>query len=53
MPRLSDRRAITQYFVSFKKGKGSGTVATFLSFTGTLLPMDQVKKVAQQIASGM
>jgi hypothetical protein len=42
-----------QYFVSFKKGKGSGTVSTFLTFTGTLLPMDQVKKVAQQIASGM
>ena len=42
-----------QYFVSFKKGKGSGSVATFLTFTGTLLPIDQVKKVAQQIASGM
>ena len=42
-----------QYFVSFKKGKGSGTVSTFLTFTGTLLPMDQVKKVAQLIASGM
>ena len=42
-----------QYFVSFKKGKGSGTVSTFLGFTGTLLPIDQVKKVAQQIASGM
>jgi hypothetical protein len=42
-----------QYFVSFKKGKGSGTVSTFLTFTGTLLPMDQVKKVAQQIAAGM
>jgi len=42
-----------QYFVSFKKGKGSGTVATFLTFTGTLLPLDQVKIVAQQIASGM
>jgi hypothetical protein len=41
------------YFVSFKKGKGSGSVATFLGFTGTLLPIDQVKKVAQQIASGM
>jgi len=24
-----------------------------LTFTGTLLPLDQVKKVAQQIASGM
>ena len=42
-----------QYFVSFKKGKGSGTVSTFLTFTGTLLPMDQVKKIAQQIAAGM
>jgi hypothetical protein len=42
-----------QHFVSFKKGKGSGTASTFLTFTGTLLPMDQVKKVAQQIASGM
>ncbi len=42
-----------QYFVSFKKGKGSGSVATFLTFTGTLLPLDQVKKVAQQMASGM
>ncbi|MGA2476727.1 MAG: hypothetical protein ABSF73_08920 [Terriglobia bacterium] len=42
-----------QYFVSFRKGKGSGTAATFLTFTGTLLPLDQVKKVAQQIASGM
>jgi hypothetical protein len=42
-----------QYFVSLKKGKGSGTVATFLTFTGTQLPMDQVKKVAQLIASGM
>jgi len=42
-----------QYFVSFKKGKGSGTAATFLTFTGTQLPLDQVKKVAQQIAYGM
>jgi hypothetical protein len=42
-----------QYFISFRKGKGSGTVSTFLTFTGTLLPMDQVKKVAQLIASGM
>jgi hypothetical protein len=42
-----------QYFVGFKKGKGSGTAATFLTLTGTELPMDQVKKVAQQIASGM
>ncbi|HMD86048.1 MAG TPA: hypothetical protein VKO18_15245 [Terriglobia bacterium] len=42
-----------QYFVSFKKGKGSGTAATFLTFTGTQLPLDQVKKVAQQIATGM
>ena len=41
------------YFVSFKKGKGSGTVSTFLTFTGTQLPMDQLKKVTQQIASGM
>ena len=41
------------YFVSFKKGKGSGSVATFLGFTGTLLTIDQVKKVAQEIASGM
>ena len=42
-----------QYFISFKKGKGSGSVATFLTFTGTLLPMDQVKKVAQLIVAGM
>ena len=41
------------YFVAFKKGKGSGSVATYLGFTGTLLTIDQVKKVAQQIASGM
>jgi hypothetical protein len=41
------------YFLAFKKGKGSGTVSTFLGFTGTLLTIDQVKKVAQQIASGM
>jgi hypothetical protein len=42
-----------QYFISFKKGKGSGTVSSFLGFTGTLVPMDQVKKVAQLIAAGM
>ena len=42
-----------QYFVSFKKGKGSGSAASFLSFTGPRLPLNQVKKVAQQIASGM
>ena len=42
-----------QYFVSFKKGKGSGTVATFSGDTAMLLTIDQVKKVAQQIASGM
>jgi hypothetical protein len=42
-----------QYFVAFKKGKGSGTVSTFLTLTGTQLPLDQVKKVAQKIASGM
>jgi len=43
-----------QYFISFKKGKGSGSAASFLTITGgTKLPMDQVKKVAQQIASGM
>jgi hypothetical protein len=43
-----------QYFVSFRKGKGSGSAATFLTITGgTQLPLDQVKKVAQQIASGM
>ncbi len=42
-----------QYFVTFKKGKGSGSAATFLTFTGTQLPMDQLKKVTQQIASGM
>jgi hypothetical protein len=41
------------YFVAFKKGKGSGSVATFLGFTGPLLTIDQVKKVAQKIASGM
>ena len=42
-----------QYFVSFKKGKGSGTVATFSGDTAMLLTIDQVKKVAQQIAAGM
>ena len=42
-----------QYFVFFKKGKGSGSVASFLGMTGSLLPMDQVKKIAQQIAAGM
>ena len=42
-----------QYFVSFKKGKGSGSVATFLSLSGARLPLEQVKKVAQQIAAGM
>ena len=42
-----------QYFISFKKGKGSGSVATFLTFTGTMLPMDQLKKIAQQVAAGM
>ena len=42
-----------QYFVSFKKGKGSGSAATFLSFSGPRLPLDQVKKVAEQIAAGM
>ncbi len=42
-----------QYFVSFKKGKGSGSVASFLGMTGPLLPMDQVKKIAQQTAAGM
>ena len=42
-----------QYFVSFKKGKGSGTVSAFLGFTGPLVPMEQVKQVAQKIASGM
>jgi hypothetical protein len=41
------------YYVAFKKGKGSGTVSAFLGFTGPLLPMDQLKKVAQQIAAGM
>jgi hypothetical protein len=41
------------YFVAFKKGKGSGTVSSFLGFTGPLIPIDKVKKVAQQIASGM
>ena len=41
------------YFVAFKKGKGSGSVASFLGFAGPLLTIDQVKKVAQQIASGM
>jgi len=42
-----------QYFVSFKKGNGSGSAATFLSFSGPRLPLDQVKKVARQIADGM
>ena len=42
-----------QYFVIFKKGKGSGTVATFSGDTAMLLTIDQVKKVAQQIAAGM
>jgi hypothetical protein len=41
------------YFVAFKKGKGSATVSAFLGFTGPLVPMDQLKKVAQQIAAGM
>ena len=27
-----------QYFVSFKKGKGSGSAATFLSFSGPDFP---------------
>lgn len=42
-----------QYFVTFKKGKGSGSAATFLTLTGTRLTLDQVKKVAQLIASRM
>jgi hypothetical protein len=43
-----------QYYIFFKKGKGSGSVATFLTMLGkTLLPMDQVRKVAQQVAAGM
>lgn len=43
-----------QYFISFKKGKGSGSVATFLVLTGgTRLTLDQVKRIAQLIASGM
>jgi glycerol-3-phosphate acyltransferase PlsY len=41
------------YFVAFKKGKGSGSVATYSGATAMLLTIDQVKKVAQQIASGM
>jgi hypothetical protein len=41
------------YFVAFKKGKGSGTVSSFLGFTGPLIPIDQVKKAAQKVASGM
>jgi hypothetical protein len=41
------------YFVAFKKGKGSGSVATFSGDTAMLLTIDQVKKVAQQIAAGM
>jgi hypothetical protein len=42
-----------QYFISFKKGKGSGSVASFLTLTGTRLTLDQVKKIAQLVASGM
>jgi hypothetical protein len=42
-----------QYFISFKKGKGSGTVSSFLTFTGAKVPLDQLKKVAQLMASGM
>jgi hypothetical protein len=42
-----------QYFVFFKKGKGSGSVASFLGMTGPLLPIDQLKRIAQQIAAGM
>jgi hypothetical protein len=42
-----------QYFISFRKGKGSGSVATFFGAKGTRLTLDQVKRVAQLIASGM
>ena len=44
-----------QYFITFKKGKGSGSAATFMNLKarGTHLSMDVVKKVAQQIAAGM
>jgi hypothetical protein len=42
-----------QYFISFKKGKGSGSVATFLDLKGPRLTLDQVKQIAQKIASGM
>jgi hypothetical protein len=42
-----------QYFISFKKGKGSGSVASFLTLTGTRLTLDQIKKIAQLVASGM
>ncbi|MGB7623482.1 MAG: hypothetical protein WBN92_14120 [Terriglobia bacterium] len=42
-----------QYFISFKKGKGSGSVATFFGAKGTRLTLDQVKQIAQLIASGM
>jgi len=42
-----------QYFINFKKGKGSGSVASFLDFKGPRLSLDQLKKVAQQVASGM
>lgn len=41
------------YFLAFKKGKGSGSASAFLGFTGPLLTIDQLKKVAQLIAAGM
>ena len=41
------------YFLAFKKGKGSATASSFLGFTGPLLTIDQLKKVAQLVAAGM
>ena len=41
------------YFLAFKKGKGSGTVTTFPGDTAMLLTIDQLKRVAQKIASEM
>jgi hypothetical protein len=41
------------YYVAFKKGKGSGTVTTFPGDTAMLLTIDQLKRVAQKIASEM
>jgi hypothetical protein len=42
-----------QYFIGSREGKGSGAVATFLGPKGTRLTLDQLKKVAHQVASGL